>query len=47
MIAIKGDWKQMYTEQIDKVGGNLIFDSNIKANDINATGVRSIFSSKI
>ena len=42
-----GDWKHIYTKQLDKVGGNLIFESNINANDIKTIGGMSIFLSEI
>ena len=42
-----GDWKHIYIEQLKKVGGSLIFECNINANDIKSIGIRSTFLSEI
>ena len=43
----KGDWKHIYNKQLQKVGGELIFESNINIKDINRIEVKSSFLSEI
>ena len=32
-----GDWKHIYDRQLDKIGGTLIFESNINTKDFKNT----------
>ena len=42
-----GNWKELYNKELEKLGGELIFKSNIKENDTDQLKIKSLFLKEI